>query len=314
MFQYNPDTLPRTLQPQMAGGGEGDDRSEALRLKGAAGRDHQGRRRDRRHRPARPGRPDGPSHGHLPAALGARDARLPEDARWSSPTPCCWRSARSRSSRPSAPLTLFVWGPKRVLPVKLTEFSITEEAYDAALNPIRAKVSLGLRVLSYSDLPLTQPGLRAVPRAPGGQGGDGGRRDPPAASGDVDRRRREAPLMFDDQQPLRHRRDATTRAARRPHGHLHAPPLPARRHAMPLPMGEAVGPAGRPARPDRRAHARRPGAVLAHLRRQRRARSRDARATGPRLRSPRARSHEPARHPPHAADRPDGAAAGAADR
>jgi hypothetical protein len=40
----------------------------------------------------------------------------------------------------------------------LTEFSITEEAYDAKLNPIRAKVSLGLRVLSYSDLPLLHPG------------------------------------------------------------------------------------------------------------------------------------------------------------
>jgi hypothetical protein len=45
-----------------------------------------------------------------------------------------------------------------VLPVRLTEFSITEEAYDVNLNPIRAKVGLGLRVLSYSDLPLTHPG------------------------------------------------------------------------------------------------------------------------------------------------------------
>ena len=59
---------------------------------------------------------------------------------------------------PSAPLTIFVWGAKRAVPVKITEFSITEEAHDAALNPIRAKVSLGLRVLSYADLPLTNPG------------------------------------------------------------------------------------------------------------------------------------------------------------
>jgi hypothetical protein len=48
-------------------------------------------------------------------------------------------------------LILFVWGPKRVLPVQITELSITEDAYDAMLNPIRAKVSLGLRVLSYND-------------------------------------------------------------------------------------------------------------------------------------------------------------------
>ena len=59
---------------------------------------------------------------------------------------------------PTAPLTLFVWGPKRVLPVKLSEFSITEEAFDPNLNPLRARVSLGLRVLSYNDLPLAHPG------------------------------------------------------------------------------------------------------------------------------------------------------------
>ena len=41
--------------------------------------------------------------------------------------------------------------------MRLTEFSITEEA-DTNLNPIRAKVSLGLRVLSYNDLPTSHPG------------------------------------------------------------------------------------------------------------------------------------------------------------
>ena len=49
-------------------------------------------------------------------------------------------------------LTLFVWSKERVLPVRVTELSVTEEAYDPALNPIRAKVSLGLRVLSIDDL------------------------------------------------------------------------------------------------------------------------------------------------------------------
>jgi len=59
---------------------------------------------------------------------------------------------------PVAPLTLFTWGPNRVLPVRLTDFTITEEAHDVNLNPIRAKVSLSLQVLSYSDLSLTHPG------------------------------------------------------------------------------------------------------------------------------------------------------------
>jgi hypothetical protein len=51
-----------------------------------------------------------------------------------------------------SPLTLFVWSKSRVVPVRITDCSVTEEAFDANLNPIRAKVSLGMRVLSVDDL------------------------------------------------------------------------------------------------------------------------------------------------------------------
>jgi hypothetical protein len=57
-----------------------------------------------------------------------------------------------------APLSLFVWSQTRVLPVRLTEFSITEEAFDPNLNPIRAKVSLGMRVLTVNDLGFSHKG------------------------------------------------------------------------------------------------------------------------------------------------------------
>jgi hypothetical protein len=59
---------------------------------------------------------------------------------------------------PIGPMTLFVWGAKRVLPVRLTSLSITEEAFDPNLNPIRARVKLAMRVLTYSDLPVAHPG------------------------------------------------------------------------------------------------------------------------------------------------------------
>ncbi len=49
-------------------------------------------------------------------------------------------------------LTLFVWGQRRVLPVRITQMSINEEEFDPDLNPLRAHVSLGLRVLSVDDL------------------------------------------------------------------------------------------------------------------------------------------------------------------
>jgi hypothetical protein len=51
-----------------------------------------------------------------------------------------------------AALPLFIWSKSRIVPVRITDFSITEEAFDTALNPIRAKVSLGMRVLSVTDL------------------------------------------------------------------------------------------------------------------------------------------------------------------
>jgi hypothetical protein len=53
---------------------------------------------------------------------------------------------------PEAPLVLFIWSKSRVVPVRVTEFSISEEAFDVALNPMRAKVSLGLRVMTTDDL------------------------------------------------------------------------------------------------------------------------------------------------------------------
>ncbi len=60
---------------------------------------------------------------------------------------------------PVAPFTLFIWGYKRVLPIKLTSFSIAEEEYDPSLNPIRASVTLGMDVLSYNDFSITHPGF-----------------------------------------------------------------------------------------------------------------------------------------------------------
>lgn len=59
---------------------------------------------------------------------------------------------------PESWLTLFVWGVKRVVPVKLTTFTITETEFDPNLNPIRADVSLGMDVLNYMDLGLASPG------------------------------------------------------------------------------------------------------------------------------------------------------------
>ncbi len=62
------------------------------------------------------------------------------------------RSGSAQICPADLPLTLLVWGKSRVVPVRLTDFSVTEEAFDPKLNPIQAKVDLGMRVLTYMEL------------------------------------------------------------------------------------------------------------------------------------------------------------------
>jgi hypothetical protein len=155
IFQYNPDSLSRTLQPQM--GAEGGDRTEALRLKGAPVEtikvDIELDAADQLERDDRTARDIG-----LYPVLSALEMLVYPRAQRVITNTQLLALGTIEILPPVAPFTVFVWGPKRALPVKLTEFSITEEAHDLKLNPIRAKVSLGLRVLSYSDLPMSHPG------------------------------------------------------------------------------------------------------------------------------------------------------------
>lgn len=155
VFQYNPDTLTRTLKPR-APGGEGA-RSEAQRLTGPPEEtikvDVEIDATDQLEK----GDGQATSMG-LYAQLSALEMLVyPHSAQVIANT-ILLAVGVIEVIPPTAPLTLFIWGAKRILPVRITEFSITEEAFDPALNPIRAKVSLGLRVLSYNDLSITNPG------------------------------------------------------------------------------------------------------------------------------------------------------------
>jgi hypothetical protein len=62
-------------------------------------------------------------------------------------------SKGSATTAPGAtPMVLMVWSPNRVVPVRLTSLQVTEEAFDTNLNPIRAKVALSLRSLTVREL------------------------------------------------------------------------------------------------------------------------------------------------------------------
>jgi hypothetical protein len=155
VFQYNPDSLTRTVRARTAGA-EGD-KSEALRLKGPPDEtirlDVELDAADQ----LEAGDEDAESSGVYPALSRLETLLYPSSAIVIANEALTLLGILEVIPA-EAPLTLLVWGSKRVLPVRLTSFTITEEAFDPSLNPIRAKVSLELNVLSYDDLGLLSPG------------------------------------------------------------------------------------------------------------------------------------------------------------
>lgn len=156
-LQYNPDTLTRTLQMQ-AVGGEGD-RLEALRLKGPPNEsiklDAEIDATDQLEFPDN--NRTTAQLGIFPQLAALETIVYPGSGELQSANALA-QAGTLEISPAEAPLTLFVWSKTRILPVRLTDFSITEEAFDAALNPIRAKISLGMRVLSVNDLGFSHKG------------------------------------------------------------------------------------------------------------------------------------------------------------
>ncbi len=157
-LQYNPDSLSRSLQVQGAGA-EGGDRSEPLRLKGPAVEtiklEAEIDATDQLEFPDR--NPNVVQLGIHPQLAALETTIHPASAQLLANNALA--GAGTLEIVPmEGPLALFVWSRSRVLPVRITEFSITEEAFDPALNPIRAKVSLGLRVLSVDDLGFAHKG------------------------------------------------------------------------------------------------------------------------------------------------------------
>ena len=157
-LQYNPDSLSRTLQVQGVGDG-GGDRSEALRLKGPAVEtiklEAEIDATDQLEMPDQ--HPNAVESGIQPHLAAIETMVYPAASELISGNELAGSGTIEIAPAETA-LTLFVWSRHRILPVRITECSITEEAFDPALNPIRAKVSLGLRVLSVDDLGFSHKG------------------------------------------------------------------------------------------------------------------------------------------------------------
>lgn len=151
-FQYNPVTLSRTLALRTAKTDSGD-RLEGLRLVGPPTEtlkiDIELDATDRLERPD--DNPETVANGIAPELADLEMMVSPGSADLEAANRLALTGTIEVLPLPS-PMLLLVFGANRTLPVRINDFSIVEEEFDVNLNPIRARISLGLRLLSIDDL------------------------------------------------------------------------------------------------------------------------------------------------------------------
>jgi hypothetical protein len=154
MLQYNPETLTRSLKPQAVG--EEPDRSEILRLKGPPIETIKGDIEIDATDQLAASDPVAMSLGIQPQLSALELLVYPASTVLIANEVLSLLGTIEILPMESA-LTVFAWSQQRITPVRITDVEITEEFFDPQLNPIRAKVSLSMRVLSVSDVGFLTP-------------------------------------------------------------------------------------------------------------------------------------------------------------
>jgi hypothetical protein len=159
-FSYNPDTVTRTIQPR-AIGGEPGDRLEVLRLTGPPHEsiklDAELDAADQLEQPSAAGNQPIAEQGLLPV-LAVLERLVTPTAQELQEVDALFDQGMFEVAPMESPLVVLVWGIKRVVPVLVSSMTITEEAFDPKLHPIRAKVSFEFKVLTTNDLPMQHIG------------------------------------------------------------------------------------------------------------------------------------------------------------
>jgi hypothetical protein len=157
VFQYNPDTMVRALRPRAAPSGQGGGTADAHRIWGAPTETITMTVEIDATDQLESGDPVAAVSGIAPQ-LAALEMLLYPSSSLVIANTALLMAGTIEILPPEGPLTVLVWGPGRAVPVRLESLTITEQAFSPALFPIRASVALAVRVLTYSDLPTTDPG------------------------------------------------------------------------------------------------------------------------------------------------------------
>ena len=157
IFQYNPEEMTRTLEAQRTQGT--GDTAEVQRIKGPPVEIIKLKveidATDQLEKPEQ--NATTVTMGIYPQ-LSALEMMLYPKSSWVIAKTILANAGAIEIAPPEEPFTLFVWGIKRVVPVRIISFSIEEKFYDPNLNPIAAEVNLTLEVLTYEDFKFTHPG------------------------------------------------------------------------------------------------------------------------------------------------------------
>ncbi len=153
-LQYNPESITRSLRPQSIG--DEPDRTEILRLKGPPIETIKCTVEIDATDQLAAGDPTALNFGIQPQLAKLELLVYPSSVELIANEVLSLLGTIEILPMES-PLTLFAWSKTRITPVRITDLEVTEEMFDPQLNPIHAKVSLGMRVLSVSDVTFLSP-------------------------------------------------------------------------------------------------------------------------------------------------------------
>ena len=153
-FQYNPDEVTRSLRPQSVG--DEPDRTEIFRLKGPPIETISCTVEIDATDQLANSNATTLAFGIQPQLAALELLVYPSSATLIANEVLSYLGTVEILPMESA-LTLFVWSKTRITPVRITDLNITEEAFDPQLNPLRAKVALGMRVLNVNDVGFMTP-------------------------------------------------------------------------------------------------------------------------------------------------------------
>jgi hypothetical protein len=159
-FRFNPETLVRDLSVEQgegggapsgaSGGGGGNDAANEQGADANSGALKESLkvliRLDFADRDTAAGNLP-PELGVAPEIAALEDLLHPAEASTEAPSD----GSEPVKARAKRPIILFVWGEKRVLPVRITGMNINETMFNARLYPIRAEIDVSLEVLGETD-------------------------------------------------------------------------------------------------------------------------------------------------------------------